>query len=133
MTVKNSHRLLAKSISLLAAALIAASALLLASSASAIEFDEVRDFDEVFVISAAAPSRDRIEVSWAIEDGYYLYNNRFLRFTSASEGAVLGEPQLPKGKISYDELLGEEVEKYHRALKVTLPLLAVAADAETVQ
>ena len=133
MTVKNFHSLLAESISLLAATLIAASALLHASSASAIEFDEVRDFDEVFVISAAAPSRDRIEVSWAIEDGYYLYNNRFLRFTSASEGAVLGEPQLPKGKISYDELLGEEVEKYHRALKVTLPLLSLAADVETVE
>jgi len=133
MTVKNSRILCAISGSMLAMALIGLSALMLTSSAAAIEFDEVRDFDEVFVISASAPARDRIEVRWTIEDGYYLYNNQFLRFTAATEGVDLGVPQLPPGKISYDELLGEEVEKYHRELVVTLPLLSLPAGVETIQ
>ena len=101
--------------------------------ASAIEFDEVRDFGDVFVISAAAPTRDRIEVRWAIADDYYLYNNQFLRFTAVTEGVVLGEPQLPPGETSFDELLGEEVEKYHHSLAVTLPLLSVEPGADSVE
>jgi thiol:disulfide interchange protein DsbD len=99
----------------------------------AIDFDEVRDFEEVFVLSADAPARDRIELRWAIEDGFYLYNNKFLQFRSATEGVVLGEPQIPPGKRGFDELLGEEVEKYHGELRVTLPLESVAPGIETLQ
>jgi thiol:disulfide interchange protein DsbD len=107
--------------------------LLIASALSAIEFDEVRNFEEVFVISGSAPGRDRIEVSWEIAEDYYLYNNKFLRFQSATDGVVLGEPQIPEGEIKFDELLGEEVEKYHHQLKVTVPLLSVAPGAQAVQ
>jgi thiol:disulfide interchange protein DsbD len=99
----------------------------------AVEFDEVRDFEDVFVISAQAPGRDRVEVSWTIEDEYFLYNNKFLQFTSASDGVVLGEPRMPKGEIQFDELLGEEVEKYHGILTVTIPLDSVAPGVEAVQ
>jgi thiol:disulfide interchange protein DsbD len=105
----------------------------LAGSAAAIEFDEVRNFEEVFVISAAAPTRDRIEVRWAIEDGYYLYNNQFLRFTPVDERVVLGKPQLPPGDVSFDELLGAEVEKFHGDLKVTLPLVEVPEELQVVE
>ena len=97
-------------------------ALGLTRAAAAIEFDEVRDYGDVFAISADAPARDRIEVRWAIADGYYLYNNQFLRFTALTDGVALGEPRLPPGKVSFDELLGEEVEKFHEQLIVTLPL-----------
>jgi thiol:disulfide interchange protein DsbD len=99
---------------------------LLAPSASAIEFDEVRNFEDVFMISGSVPGPDRVEVHWDIEDDYYLYNNKFLRFESASEGVVLGEPQIPAGEIKFDDLLGEEVEKYHHELTVVVPLESVA-------
>lgn len=99
----------------------------------AIEFDEVRNFEDVFVISASAPARDRLEISWKIADGYYLYNNKFLRFTSATDGVVIGEPQVPQGEISFDDLLGEDVEKYHGELAVTLPLESVAPGINAVQ
>ena len=92
----------------------------------------MREFDDVFRISANAPFADRIEVIWDIEPGYYLYNNRFLKFESSTEGVVLGEPQLPAGEIKYDELLGEEVEKFHQQLRVSLPLLAVPPGAGEV-
>ncbi len=108
-------------------------ALLASTVVQAIEFDEVRSFEDVFVISATAPARDRLEVSWDIADGYYLYNNKFLRFTSETDGVVLGEPEIPPGEISFDELLGEEVEKYHEKLTVVLPLVSVPAGVRAVQ
>ncbi|NIQ96063.1 MAG: protein-disulfide reductase DsbD, partial [Desulfuromonadales bacterium] len=70
-----------------------------ASSVGAIGFDEVRDFDEVFRISASADGRDRIVLRWRIEQGYYLYNNRFLSFAAETEGVELGDPIIPPGKI----------------------------------
>ncbi len=113
--------------------LITVSSLLLSATLPALEFDQVRNFEDVFVISVQAPSRDRVEVSWKIEDDYYLYNNKFLRFKSASDGVVLGEPQVPQGDIEFDDLLGEEVEKYHDRLTVTVPLISVAPGVEAVE
>jgi thiol:disulfide interchange protein DsbD len=108
-------------------------ALLVSPAAAAIEFDEVRDFDDVFAISASAASRDQVEIRWQIEADYYLYNNKFLRFTALTEGVELGEPQVPRGQISFDELLGEEVEKYHGQLTVTLPLVSVNPGVDSLQ
>ncbi len=107
--------------------------LLLAPTAPAIEFDEVRNFEDVFVISGDAPERKRLEIRWEIADDYYLYNNKFLRFTSATDGVVLGEPEIPRGEIKFDDLLGEEVEKYHNELIVSVPLESVPAGVEAVQ
>ena len=108
-------------------------ALAVVPTAQAIDFDDVRDFEEVFVISAEAPGRDRVVVRWAIEDGYYLYNNKFLRFRAATEGVVLGEPEVPPGKTGFDELLGQEVEKYYDELAVTIPLVSVAPGVEALE
>jgi len=108
-------------------------ALLGMSRAQAIEFDQVRNFEDVFVISGTAPARDRVEISWKIADDYYLYNNKFLRFTSATDGVVIGEPQIPRGETGFDDLLGEEVEKFHGELTVTLPLLSVTPGVRAVQ
>ena len=107
--------------------------LLISPLASAIEFDQVRSFEDVFVLGGSAPARDQVEIRWDIAEGYYLYNNKFLRFTSATEGVVLGEPEIPGGEISFDELLGEDVEKYHGELTVILPLESVPAGVEAVQ
>ena len=101
------------------------------SPARAIDFDDVRPFEEVFRISAAAPSRDRIEVRWDIADEHYLYNNRFLGFTTTTPGVTIGSPDVPEGEREWDELLGEEVIKFRDQLVVGLPL-AVEAGIERV-
>lgn len=103
-----------------------------AAPASAIEFDEVRDYSEVFRISATALSRDRVEVRWDIEPGYYLYHNRFLRFTADTPGVVLGEASVPPGEQSFDPLLGEEVIKFHGRLAVGLPLATVPPETRSL-
>ena len=96
-------------------------------TASAIAPEDVREYGDVFVISATAPDRSHVLVTWEVADGYYLYNNRFLGFTAVTAGVVLGEAQLPKGKISFDDLLGEEVEKYTGKISVRIPLQSVPA------
>jgi thiol:disulfide interchange protein DsbD len=100
------------------------------ASAAAIEPDEVRRFEDVFVISADAPDRSRIEVSWDIAPDYFLYKNRFLQFSIETPGVELGEPQIPSGEVSFDDLLGEQVEKFHGKVTVTLPLISVDPDID---
>jgi len=106
--------------------------LMLPMLASALEFDEIKEFGEVFQISAFAADRHKIEVSWDIADGYYLYNNKFLRFSTVTAGMVLGEPEIPEGERKFDDLLGEEVVKYHDRLTIGVPLESVPAGIELV-
>ena len=77
---------------ILLALALAVPALVAAPDAAAIDPADVRDFEDVFLISGSAPGRDRLEVRWEIEDGYYLYNNKFLQFRSATDGVLLEVP-----------------------------------------
>ncbi len=101
--------------------------LLTGAPVAAIEPGEVRQYGEVFVISAEAVAPDRVEIRWDIAQDHYLYNNRFLGFSTTTPGVALGEPEIPEGKASFDELLGEEVIKYHDQLVIGLPLARVEA------
>ena len=107
--------------------------LLPAPVAYAIDFDDVRDFEDVFVISASAPGRDRLEVRWEIEDGFYLYKNKFLKFSSGTEGVTLGQAEVPPGKIAFDDLLGEEVEKFYHELVVNIPVTSIEAGISVME
>ena len=78
---------------------------------------ELPPVDEVFVLSAQATARDRIEVRWQIADGYYLYRHRTsVKADAAFTGATLA---LPKGKAYRDEFFGD-VETYRQQLVGTL-------------
>ena len=81
---------------------------LLAASlqAQALEFDEIKEFGEVFKVSAEARNRQQVDVSWEIASGYYLYNNKFLKFKTETSGVTLGAPVIPEGERKFDELLG---------------------------
>jgi thiol:disulfide interchange protein DsbD len=100
--------------------------------ATAVEFDEVREFGEVFRISAQATSREQIEVSWEIADEYYLYNNKFLKFKTETLGVTLGTPQIPEGERGFDDLLEKEVIKFHQHLTVVVPLESVPPGTDLV-
>ncbi len=51
---------------------------------------------------------DALEIDWAVDDGFYMYQSAF-GFESADPAIVLGEPELPEGKVYNDEFLGEQV------------------------
>lgn len=82
--------------------------------------------DQVFVPSAKATARDRIEVSWKIADGFYLYRHRTsVKADAAFTGASLS---LPNGNKHHDEFFGD-VETYRGSL--TGVLTGIATDGAT--
>ena len=64
--------------------------LLAPAASAALTQDDLLPVDEAFVLTASAPTRDRIEVRWKIADGYYLYRHR----TSVKADAAFGEARL---------------------------------------
>lgn len=85
----------------------------------AIDDDDLLPVEQAFVLSASAPSRDRIEVEWKIADGYYLYRHR-TAVSVANSGFNAGELKLPAGKAYHDEFFGD-VETYRNRLVAVLP------------
>jgi thiol:disulfide interchange protein DsbD len=70
--------------------------------------------DDAFALTATAPARDRIELSWRIADGYYLYRHRIA--VQPVDSAFKSNPlQLPPGAKHHDEFFGD-VETYRRQL-----------------
>ena len=63
--------------------------------------------EEVFRY-AVFDAGDAIEIDWSVDDGFYMYQSAF-GFESADPAVVLGEPELPEGKVYNDEFLGEQV------------------------
>jgi thiol:disulfide interchange protein DsbD len=78
--------------------------------------------DQAFKIFVQATAPDRIEVSYAVTDGYYLYRDK-LKFALAAEvqGVALGQPQIPKGEIKTDDYFGTQ-EVWHHDFTVQLPV-----------
>ncbi|ALK95384.1 protein-disulfide reductase [Massilia sp. WF1] len=75
--------------------------------------------DQAFKFSARMLDPHTAEVSYAIADGYYMYRERF-KF--AASGARLGEPQVPPGKVKFDETFNKDVETYHHGVAIRIPV-----------
>jgi thiol:disulfide interchange protein DsbD len=75
--------------------------------------------EQAFKLSARMLDPHTAEVSYAIADGYYMYRERF-KFSAA--GAKLGEPQIPPGKVKFDETFNKEVETYHHSVAIRIPV-----------
>jgi len=75
--------------------------------------------EQAFKLSARMLDPQTAEVSYAIADGYYMYRERF-KFGAA--GAQLGEPQIPAGKIKFDETFNKDVETYHHSVVIRIPV-----------
>jgi thioredoxin:protein disulfide reductase len=83
--------------------------------------DEFLDPDQAFVLSVRVLDAKRLELSYKVAPGYYLYRERF-KF--ASPDARLGDPQIPPGKKHYDTALEQNVETYHDGVVVVLPIVS---------
>ncbi|MCB1960892.1 MAG: protein-disulfide reductase DsbD [Rhodocyclaceae bacterium] len=80
--------------------------------------------EQAYRASVRTLSPEQIEVRFAIEDGYYLYKDKF-QFRTEPESVTVGPPELPPGKKKHDEFFGE-VETYRHDLVFTLPVSAPA-------
>lgn len=81
--------------------------------------EEFLDPSIAFRVSARMEGDSTAVVSYAIADGYYMYREQF-RFKAA--GARLGEPQIPPGKVKYDETFQKNVETYKGSVTIRIPV-----------
>ncbi|MEP7298971.1 MAG: protein-disulfide reductase DsbD [Burkholderiales bacterium] len=81
--------------------------------------DDFLDPEVAFKLAARAADDRTVELTVAIEPGYYLYREQF-KFEAA--GATLGTPGMPQGKIKYDETFQKNVETYRDTVRVTVPV-----------
>ena len=93
---------------------------LVSQSAFALGADEILPPDQAFKVSAKALAADRIEISWDIAEGYYLYRNK-MRFESKTGQIQLGDPAFPAGQTHHDENFGDVVI-YRNTLNVPVAL-----------
>ncbi|MES2049228.1 MAG: protein-disulfide reductase DsbD [Pseudomonadota bacterium] len=96
------------------------------------QFSLAEDFldpEVAFKVAAKMVEPGVVEVQFTIADGYYLYRER-LKFVSNE--VKLGMPELPKGKVKFDETFQKEVETYRKALVVRIPVQATTDFTLTV-
>lgn len=103
-----------------AALLLLAFSLLFAAGTARAE-EEFLDPNIAFKFSARMADPQTIAVTYEIADKYYMYRERFA-FTAT--GATLGAPQMPAGKVKYDETFQKEVETYRKFITITIPVQA---------
>lgn len=94
---------------------------------SAPDETEILDPETAFVLSAEVTAVDTINVRWDIVDGYYLYRDKF-NFALPEGAVLLGPVSLPPGELKQDPEFGD-VEVYHRAVEVALPIQRTGVEA----
>lgn len=106
------------------------SALLLSSAVRADDID-LLPVDEAYRLTAKAVSRERMEFTWQIAPGYYLYRHRFGVQPVAAASFRANSLQLPPGNKHTDAFFGP-VETYHRSVTAILTG-TTASNAHAVQ
>jgi thiol:disulfide interchange protein DsbD len=91
----------------------------------ALAADDFLEPEKAFQFSARQLDARTVEVTFDIAPGYYLYREQF-KF--AAEGATLGTPVIPPGKVKYDKTFEKNVETYRDAVKISIPVQSAAGD-----
>ncbi|HBF50613.1 MAG TPA: protein-disulfide reductase DsbD, partial [Massilia sp.] len=102
---------------LVALSLLLVLAAMLAAPARAAE--DFLDPAVAFKFSARMEGERTAVVTYDIAPGYYMYRERF---AFHARGAKLGAAQIPAGKVKFDETFGKEVETYHGAVTIRIPV-----------
>lgn len=97
-----------------------------AGQAQGIDESTLLPVEEAFKPTVAIAADGRLQVDYAIAEGYYLYRER-LKFNAAAP-VTLSPPVLPTGQTKDDPNLGV-TEVYHHAVRALLPVQSGGADA----
>ena len=102
---------------------------LAAAQAAAIAQNDFLPPEQAFRVLVEATAPDRVEVSFQVTPGYYLYRDK-LKFALPADlqGVALGTPQLPKGEVKTDDYFGTQ-EVYHHDFTAQLPVSRAAGAA----
>jgi len=87
--------------------------------------DEFLPPEQAFRFSAKPHDAKSVEVAFTIAPGYYLYREQF-KF--AANGATLGAPVIPPGKVKYDVTFEKDVETYRNAITILVPVEQAGAE-----
>ena len=96
-------------------------ALLVCMGAPAAAADDYLDPAIAFKFSAVMQTPTLVSVTYVIAEGYYMYRERF---QFKAEGATLGTPAFPNGKVKFDETFQKNVETYRHAVTIVMPVQA---------
>lgn len=110
------------------ALLLALMSLVPAGARAALTEADLLPVDQAYQLSAKAVGTDRVEFSWKIAPGYYLYRHR-TSVAVVGGGFAAGALQMPAGDKHQDEFFGA-VETYRGQLVAVLPGTASAASAQ---
>jgi thioredoxin:protein disulfide reductase len=80
--------------------------------------------EAAFKFSARMLDPKTAEVTYKIADGYYMYRERF---AFKADGATLGQPSIPPGKVKFDETFQKDVETYNKTVVITIPIEAAGS------
>src|SRR4051812_36750934 len=106
----------------MAALFLAVAALLLSPMARAA--DDYLEPEAAFKFSARMADARTVEITYVIADGYYMYREPF---SFKAEGAKLGQPVIPPGKVKFDDTFQMNVETYRKTITIRLPVEADGA------
>jgi len=81
--------------------------------------DDFLDPAIAFRFEARMADPATLEVRYRIAEGYYMYRERF---AFRATGVTLGAPQIPPGKVKYDETFQKDVETYKGELLIRIPV-----------
>jgi thiol:disulfide interchange protein DsbD len=99
---------------------VVAALLLLGGAQAVIADEEFLEPEVAFKLAARAADARTVEVTVTPAPGYYLYREQF-KF-EAPAGTTLGAPVIPPGKTKFDETFQKNVETYHEAVRVAIPV-----------
>ena len=81
--------------------------------------DDFLDPNVAFKLAARAADERTVEITFTVAPSYYLYREQF-KFVAT--GATLGTPDLPKGKVKFDETFQKNVETLRDVVRITVPV-----------
>jgi thiol:disulfide interchange protein DsbD len=80
--------------------------------------------EQAFPVSAEYQSNQEIVLIAKPAKGYYIYRESIkFKLIKNNDDVTLGIPQLPQGKIKFDENFGKELETYPKDFSILLPLI----------
>jgi thiol:disulfide interchange protein DsbD len=85
---------------------------------------EFLDVDQAFMFDFNQTG-DKLSITFAIADGYYLYKKQFKYVTKQAD---IGEPTYPEGTIIQDEFFGES-EVFYNTVTISIPIERAEQDS----
>ncbi|RZI44902.1 protein-disulfide reductase DsbD [Herbaspirillum sp. HC18] len=81
--------------------------------------DDFLEPEKAFRFAARMIDAKTAEVTYKVADGYYMYRDRF---AFKAEGAAMGDPVVPRGKVKFDETFQKDVETLRNTVAITIPI-----------